>query len=91
MHALLLADSIPVDGLANYGLAGVVLTLLVTFGYMEIKAERSRANGLQKDLDDLNALIRNDYVKGLTTALNAATEQHELVTILRDELRQRPR
>ena len=42
------------------------------------------------ELDGLNELIREKYVGALTTSLHAATEQHDLVTILRDELRQRP-
>ncbi len=91
MHALILAENIPVNGLANYGLSGAVLLVLITFGWLEINAERTRANNCQKALEDLNQLIREKYMDGLANAYRATVEAHDLITILRDELRQRPR
>jgi hypothetical protein len=45
----------------------------------------------QTKRESLETLIREKYVTGLESAFHATTEAHDLITILRDELRQRPR
>lgn len=99
---LLSSSELPLDTLTNYGLAGVVLSILLTFGWLTIKHERAECSRRETDsakrladaqgqLQSLNELIREKYVKGLEDAYHATAEAHDLIVILRDELRQRPR
>ena len=87
-----LADSIPgISDLPGYGIVGVLMAIIVGGCAVIIVALWRALSKKQAELDTLNELIREKYVGALTTALNSATEQHDLVTILREELRQRPR
>lgn len=57
----------------------------------ERAAVQTRLDDLQVKYDKLQDLIREKYVDGLRDAFHATTEAHDLVTILREELRQRSR
>lgn len=88
---MLLTESIPgVNDLPTYGIVGVLMAIIVSGCAVIIVALWRALVKKQAEIDTLNELIREKYVGALTTALHAATEQHDLVTILRDELRQRP-
>ena len=90
--SLWLAGSIPgVTDLPGYGIVGVLMAIIVGGAVVIIVALWRALQGKQRDLDALNELIRDKYVDGLASAYHATVEAHDLITILRDELRQRPR
>jgi hypothetical protein len=51
---------------------------------------QARLDALQSSYDLLQEKIREKYVDGLRDAYHGVTEAHQLVEILRDELRKRP-
>lgn len=87
-----LADSIPgISDLPGYGIVGALMAIIVGGAAVIIVALWKALQGKQRDLDNLNTLIRERYVDGLASAYHATVEAHDIITILRDELRQRPR
>lgn len=87
-----LAEAVPgITDLPGYGIVGTLMAIIVGGCGVIIVALWKALHRERQKYDQLQELIRDKYVGGLTTALNSAAEQHELVAILRDELRQRPR
>lgn len=54
------ADQLPLSDLAQYGLAGIILSVLLTFGWIVYKRERDRADAERAKVEELQELYRKD-------------------------------
>ena len=90
--SLWLAEAIPgISDLPGYGIVGVLMAIIVGGAVVIITVLWRALSKEQTKRESLETLIREKYVTGLESAFHATTEAHDLITILRDELRQRPR
>jgi hypothetical protein len=89
IHELAAVDTtgsgIDVGVLAQYGVLGVVTTLLLWFARSAIQRERDRADRLEEDNKRLNALILERVIPALTSATRAIEESGELLNALQRE------
>lgn len=83
-----LADTVIDPSLTQFGLAGVVLSVLFSFGWVVYKREVHRADAAEEKYDKLSELVRDRYVPGLEASTAGLRESTELVLILRDEMRE---
>jgi hypothetical protein len=70
---------------AQYGVLGIVASLLVWFAKNAHQRERDRADRLEEENRKLNALILDRVIPALTSATQAAKESTDLLHDLQRE------
>ena len=88
MHSLLslnvAATEIPIAELGQYGIAGVIGSIFLWFGWNVYKRERDRADKNEAEIKRLNEVIQEKYVPSLEAAASALSESNVLLAQLRD-------
>jgi hypothetical protein len=79
------SGSADVATFAQYGVLGIVASLLVWFAKNAHQRERDRADRLEEENRKLNALILDRVIPALTSAAQAAKESTELLTAVQRE------
>lgn len=73
--------------LGQYGVLGLVATVLIYFAYEQIKREQARSDAAEAQVVELNKALR-DYAVSVTTAIEAIRDLAEthraLIQLLRD-------
>lgn len=70
---------------AQYGVLGIVASLLIWFAKGAHQRERDRADRLEEDVKRLNALILDRVIPALTSATRAAEESADLLNAIHRE------
>jgi hypothetical protein len=77
--------SLPLSGLGQLGAVGVVLGVLLWFGYKVWSAERRRADSNAEEIRRLNDKIADVYVPSMQKWADALAEQKRLMDTLHDQ------
>lgn len=85
------ADDLPLTGLTEYGLAGIILTIFLTFAWVVYKRERDRADTAESEVRRLNGEMHEmtkAMIPVLEKANTALNEANRALTI--SEMRRGP-
>lgn len=68
---------LPISALSQYGIAGVLLSILLWFAWYAYQSERSRANANELEIRRLNTIIAEQTVPSLEKATIALTNAND--------------
>lgn len=86
----MVSESVPLADLGQYGVAGVIASIFLWFGWQVYKRERDRADRLEREKDTLNEKIRDVYVPSMEKWTQTLTEQRRLLgELIEDRPRRR--
>jgi hypothetical protein len=80
-------EALPVEGLANYGLLGIVLGVLFTFAWIAYKDARDRADKCAAEVARLNMVIQESTIPALLESQRALKEAADQLLLLREQRR----
>lgn len=68
---------LPLSGFAQYGAAGLLLTVLLWLGWWMLRNEKARADANEAEIKRLNEIIQTKMVPALEAATVAVTESNK--------------
>lgn len=83
--AEVVGGDVNVSVLAQYGVLGIVASLLIWFAKGAHQRERDRADRLEEETRRLNTVIADRVIPALTSATRAAEESGELLNAMQRE------